>query len=175
MIYLNCFQVFLDWLLYLRKCSYKRKDFVDSLPNQVRQSDGRHCTCYISKGSYTLSFTQPKNFQSCTCLLFLWPISSPTVCFWQLFRIFCICLFLSIRCSYHFPAIFGSFQACFALVCLCHQHGSSCHSLTHHLLLVAFQDLSHWASLSGVGTMSLETTGTEKVSILWLQYLPCTT
>ena len=49
-------------------------------------------TCYVSKGSYTLCFTQQKNFQSCTCLVFPWPISSHTVYFWQLFRIFCICL-----------------------------------------------------------------------------------
>ena len=83
-------------------------------------------THYVSKGSYTLGFTQPKKFQSCTCLLFLWP---PTVYFWRLFRIFCICLFSSIRCSHHLPAIFGSSWGCFVLVCLCHQFSSSRHCL----------------------------------------------
>jgi hypothetical protein len=43
MIYLNHFQVFLYQLLYLKKSSYERGDFVDSLPNKVRRSDGWHC------------------------------------------------------------------------------------------------------------------------------------
>ena len=34
---------------------------------------------YVSKGSYTLGFTQRKNFQSCTCLLLPWPISSLSI------------------------------------------------------------------------------------------------
>ena len=118
-------------------------------------------------------FHPTKKYQSCTIVV---PVTHLlTHYLWWLFWIFCICLFLSIGCSCHFPAIFGSFRACFALACLHHQCGSSRHSLTHCLLLVAFQALSHWVTLSGVGTMSLETTGMEKVSILWLQYLLCPT
>ena len=132
------------WWLQAEKISYVEIFFETSQCWRIECWTQEHTnTCYISKGSYTLGFTQPRKFQSCTCLLFPLPISSPTVHFWRLFRIFCICLFLSIGCSCHFPAISGSFRACFALVCLRHQCGSSHHSLTHRLLLMAFQALSH--------------------------------
>ena len=97
----------------------------------------------ISKGSYTLGFIQQKNFQSCICLLFPWPILPPTVYFWWLFRIFWICLFSSIRCSCHLPAVFVSIWGCFALVWL---HHSLALLITHCLfwwLFRIFSKVSH--------------------------------
>ena len=67
-----------------------------------------------------------KNFESCACLVFPWLIHP--VYFWWLFGSFCICLFSSIRCSCHLPAIFGSFWGSFVPVCLHHQFSSSRHS-----------------------------------------------
>ena len=58
-----------------------------------------------------------------------WLLSSPTIYFWWLFRIFCICLFSSTRCSHHLPAIFWQLLTMFALVCLHHHLDSSHHSL----------------------------------------------
>ena len=81
-------------------------------------------TYYISKGSYTLNFTQWKNFQSYTCLLFLWPISAPLIhC---LFLAAFQDLFASV-CSHPsgVPVTSLLFLAAFGLICLNHHLGSS--------------------------------------------------
>ena len=71
-------------------------------------------TRYVSKGSYTLVFTQPKNFQSCTCLCSHGP-------------------------SPHPPSIFGSFSGSFASIC----SRPSGVPITSPLFLAAFEHVLH--------------------------------
>ena len=139
----------------------------ESVENKTNGMEQKKNTCYVSKGSYTIGFTQQKNFQSCT-LLFLWPILaphhlilaafqdllhlfvlvflSPPCYFWQLLRMFCTCLpsspswlFLSLTAYFWwlFRIVFFSYLKPLFMWLHCNQ-------LCPHILIVSWWQLWQW-------------------------------